>query len=200
MKSGHEFLRTRRSVRRFRPEPVADSIIERVLETARFAPSAHHREPWRFAVLKTAETKTRLADSLGAEFRRDLAADGLAGDEIEAQVKRSRQRILAAPVIIVLCMDSSELEAYPDMRRTGAERVMGLQSVAAAGLQLLLAAHAEELGGVWVCSPLFVPQTVRATLDLPETWEPQAMFFLGFPAGIPEARARKPLEAVVIAR
>jgi len=200
MKSGHEFLRTRRSIRRFKAEPVADSIIERVLETARFAPSAHHHEPWRFAVLKSAATKTRLADALGADFRRDLAADGLFADEVEKQVTRSRQRILAAPVIIVLCMDSSEIDGYPDERRAGAERTMAVQSVAAAGLQLLLAAHAEELGAVWVCSPLFVPETVQRTLDLPGTWEPQAMFFLGYPASLPDAREKGLLEAVMTAR
>ena len=196
----HQFLRGRRSVRRFKPQAVPDSAIERILATAAFAPSAHHREPWRFVLLKSPEGRTRLADALGSDLRRDLAADGLPDEEIDKQVGRSRQRLLAAPGVIVLCMDSSEINAHPNERRATAERMMAVQSVAAAGLQLLLAAHAEGLGGVWVCSPLFVPETVQKSLDLPDAWEPQAMFYIGYPTEIPEARPRKPLEDTKVER
>ncbi len=74
--------------------------------------------------------------------------------------------------------------------------MMAVQSVAAAGLQLLLAAHAEGLGGVWVCSPLFTQETIQKTLNLPETWEPQGMFFVGYAAQIPEPRERKSIESI----
>src|SRR5687768_2063471 len=47
----HNFLRTRRSIRRFKPDPVPASVIEEILTTATYAPSAHNRQPWRFAVL-----------------------------------------------------------------------------------------------------------------------------------------------------
>ena len=74
---------------------------------------------------------------------------------------------------------------------------MAVQSVANAGMQLLLAAHAEGLGGVWVCSPLFVTETIQSILPLPKTWEPQAMFFLGFPEAIPDIRERKPIDEII---
>jgi len=74
---------------------------------------------------------------------------------------------------------------------------MAIQSTAAAGLQLLLAAHAEGLGGVWACWPLFTQNVIIDTLNLSETWEPQAMFFIGFPVENPEARDRKSLEEIV---
>lgn len=77
---------------------------------------------------------------------------------------------------------------------------MAVQSVANAGMQMLLAAHAEGLGGVWVCSPLFVQETIQNILELPIAWEPQAMFFLGHAQDIPEVRERKPLGAVVVRR
>ena len=48
----HNFLRSRRSIRRFRPEPIEDAVIERILTTATYAPSAHNRQPWRFCVIK----------------------------------------------------------------------------------------------------------------------------------------------------
>jgi coenzyme F420-0:L-glutamate ligase/coenzyme F420-1:gamma-L-glutamate ligase len=103
-------------------------------------------------------------------------------------------------VVIILCLDMSEMDFYPDEKRQQAERTMAVQSVAAAGLQLLLAAHAEGLGGVWVCSPLFAQEVICKTLDLSEKWEPQAMFFIGYPDDHPEARERKSVDAVAIHR
>ena len=73
---------------------------------------------------------------------------------------------------------------------------MGVQSVALAGGTLLLAAHAEGLGGVWVCAPLFTPDTVRASLDLPSDWVPQGMILLGYPEKVPEPRPRRPVSEV----
>ena len=94
----------------------------------------------------------------------------------------------------------SEMESYSDEKRSKAEYIMAVQSVAAAGLQLLLAAHAEGLGGVWACWPLFAQETIQQTLNLSESWEPQGMFFVGYPEVIPEARERKLLEAITVLR
>ncbi len=193
----HAFLRSRRSVRRFRPEPVADPAIERILTTAVCAPSAHNGQPWRFCVLNKPEPKARLADAMAADFRRDLLQDNRSLEDVEARVAASRARINSSPVVIVLCMDMSEMDAYPDARRAGAERMMAIQSTAAAGVQLLLAAHAEGLAGVWTCGPLFAPETVRNTLGLDAHWEPQAMFFIGYPARQAKPKEMKPLESVV---
>ncbi|HSB02998.1 MAG TPA: nitroreductase family protein [Anaerolineales bacterium] len=196
----HMFLRTRRSIRRFKPDPVPDRILQSVLATATYAPSAHNRQPWRFAVITSPAVKTRLAETMAQDFERDLSRDGVPPEKIHAQTKRSKDRITSAPVAVVLCLDMSEMDVYPDEKRQQAERMMAVQSVAAAGLQLLLAAHAEGLGGVWVCSPLFAQEVIRKTLDLSEVWEPQGLFFIGYPDEHPEARERKPLDTVVIRR
>ncbi len=193
----HAFLRGRRSVRRFKPDPVPDSTVERMLCTAVSAPSAHNRQPWRFCVVRSAEVKSRLAESMAADFRRDLAADGLPADQVEARVATSQSRINTSPLVVVMCMDMSEMDDYPDARRQEAERIMAIQSTAAAGLQLLLAARAEGLAGVWTCGPLFARETVQQALELDPAWEPQAMFFLGQPDREPRAKDSKPLESVV---
>jgi len=194
----HKWIRSRRSVRRFLPDPVPQPVIESLLETGTFAPSAHNRQPWRFAVLTTLESKTRLADAMGADFRRDLLADGLSPDEAEKQVTRSRARICEAPVVIMLCVMMADMDTYPDEKRQRAEYLMATQSVALIGGTILLAAHAEGLGGVWVCAPLFTPDTIRRQLALPLDWEPQAMLLIGYPAKVPEVRARKPLSEITI--
>ncbi|MCC6500592.1 MAG: nitroreductase family protein [Anaerolineales bacterium] len=193
----HNFLRTRRSIRRFKSDRVPDSVIQTILATATFAPSAHNRQPWRFVIVEDSSARKRLAEAMAVDFQRDLESDNVPPEKIQAQVTRSKERITSAPVTILLCLDMSEMDSYPDKRRTKAEFRMTVQSVAAAGMQLLLAAHAEGLGGVWACWPLFTQETIQKTLSLPESWEPQGMVFLGFPAVVPVARERKPLAEIV---
>ncbi len=193
----HLFLRTRRSIRRFKSDPVPDSAIEDILTTATFAPSAHNRQPWRFAVVKDESVKAKLAGAMIQKFQQELENDSLARDEISKRVARSKDRILSAPVVIILSVDMSDMDTYPDKHRRKAEYVMATQSAANAGMQLLLAAHAEGLGAVWVCSPLFAQKTVTDILNLPITWEPQAMYFLGYPTEVPQVRERKSIKEIV---
>jgi coenzyme F420-0:L-glutamate ligase / coenzyme F420-1:gamma-L-glutamate ligase len=193
----HNFLRTRRSIRRFKTDPVPDSVIWAILSTATYAPSAHNRQPWRFCVITELSTKQKLADAMAADFQRDLECDGLSPEKIHAQIQRSKSRIVSAPVLILLCLDMSDMDSYPDEKRQHAEKMMAIQSVAAAGMQLLLAAHAEGLGGVWACWPLFAQETIQKTLHLRDTWEPQGMIFAGYTEENPVARERKPLEEIV---
>jgi F420 biosynthesis protein FbiB-like protein len=192
----HAFLRSRRSIRRFKPQPVPSAVLNEILLTASHAPSAHNRQPWRFAVSTDSATKSGLAGAMAAEFRRDLERSPLPRAEIEERIRRSVDRIVSAPVAVVLCVDMSEMDEYPDERRSHAEFVMATQSAANAGLQLLLAAHAEGLGGVWVCSPLFAQEAVLSFLNLPASWKPQAMFLIGYPLGTPAPRPRKSLDEV----
>lgn len=193
----HTFLRTRRSIRRFKADLIPDSVIEDILTTATFAPSAHHRQPWRFAVVTDLSVKTKLADAMAEKFQHELETDHLSPDEISKRVTRSKDRILSAPVVIILSVDMTDMDKYPDRQRKKAEYLMATQSAANAGMQLLLAAHAEGLGSVWVCSPLFAQEIVQAALELPKTWEPQAMYFLGYPTEIPQARERKSIKEIV---
>ncbi len=197
MENLRTFLRTRRSIRRFKTDPVPDSVLRDILHTATYAPSAHNRQPWRFIVLTDSPAKKHLSDAMAGEFQRDLEKDNLAPEEIAKRVNKSRERITGAPVVVILCVDMSEMDEYPDTRRKKAEYIIATQSAANAGMQLLLAAHAEGLGGVWVCSPMFAQETVQEALKISKVWEPQAMFLLGYPVEIPAFRGRKPLEEVV---
>src|SRR5687767_5320709 len=135
---------------------------------------------------------------MAQDFERDLRRDNLPPEKIQAQLKRSRERITSAPAAILLCLDMSEMDSYPDEKRNRAEYMMAVQSTAAAGMQLLLAAHAEGLGGVWACWPLFAQDTIRETLNLADTWEPQGIFFIGYSEVIPDARDRKSIDDIAI--
>jgi len=173
--SFQDFLRSRRSVRRFKPDPIPDSVIERILTTATYAPSAHNLQPWRFVVIKNPDVKPRLAKALTDKMRLDMQAEGAAESDIEKRVANSIRRIDKAPVIIMLCRDVTDVRV-----NTSEETIMNIQSTVLAGLQLVLAAHAEGLGANWICWPLYATKETQSVLELPETWEPQAMIIIGY--------------------
>jgi F420 biosynthesis protein FbiB-like protein len=182
----YKLIRERRSIRRYTHRPVERALIKRLLDAAHWAPSAHNRQPWRFAVIESAEAKERLADAMNSRLRADLAADGLPTDQIEAQAVRRRKRVTRALVLLLLCVTLTDMHHYPDEKRRRAEWTMATQSLALAGQNLLLAAHAEGLGACWLCAPLFCADVVRETLDLPPDWEPQAFISLGWPGESPQ--------------
>ncbi len=194
----HNLLQARRSIRRYTADPVAPELIERLLTAATWAPSAHNRQPWRFAVIRSAAAKARLANAMGERLRADRLADGDPPEAIEQDAARSYARITGAPVVIALCLTMADMDMYPDTRRKKAEYLMAVQSVAMAAQNLLLAAHAEGLGACWLCAPLFCPEAVRAALALPEDWEPQALITLGYPANAGKLPVRRSLSEGVV--
>jgi len=196
----YALLRSRRSIRRFTDETVPVELVRRLIEAACQAPSAHNRRPWRFAVLSGESEKEALAEQMGEKLRAARQADGDAADAIEADAARSYQRITSAAVVVVVCLTMEAMDVYPDEARTKAEYMMAVQSVAMAGMNFLLAAHAEGLGACWLCAPLFAPDAARRSLDLPETWEPQGLILLGYAAEQGRSRERMPLEAVSLWR
>jgi coenzyme F420-0:L-glutamate ligase/coenzyme F420-1:gamma-L-glutamate ligase len=176
-----EWLAHRRSVRRYRPEPLSDALIQQLMTAAIWAPSAHNRQPWRFAVITGKDKKHALARSMGEKLEADLTADGLAPELIAKDVGRSYKRIANAPLVILLSLSMDDMDIYPDEQRQQNEWIMAVQSVAMAGQNVLLAAHALGLGACWMCAPLFCPGVVREALGLPEDWQPQALITVGFP-------------------
>jgi len=130
-------------------------------------------------------------------LRQDRSKDGDDPAAIEKDVARSRGRIAGAPVVLVVCLTMEEMDVYTDAIRARAEYLMAVQGTAMAVQNLMLAAHSEGLGSCWMCAPLFCPEVVRAALDLPQQWEPQALVTIGLPADPGVTRPRKPLCDVV---
>lgn len=188
-------IRTRRSIRRYTNAPVDRALIEELLDAATWAPSAHNRQPWRFCVVQ-GTMRQALSDAMAPVWLRDLLADGQDATWAQEHVAIRAGRIAGAPAVIVSCLSMADMDRYADARRAHFEYVMAVQSAALACQNLLLAAHAAGLGACWLCAPLFVPDTVRAVLDLPHDWEPQALVTLGWPAEVKE-KARAPLASRV---
>jgi coenzyme F420-0:L-glutamate ligase / coenzyme F420-1:gamma-L-glutamate ligase len=196
-KLGHMIGR-RRSIRRYEPDPIVRASTERLLLAATRAPSAHNRQPWRFAVLEARAQKEKLALAMGRRLREDRAADGDDPQTIELDVERSYARITEAPVVIVVCVDMHPMDEYPDERRRRAEFLMAVQSTAMAAQNLLLAAEQEGLGACVMCAPLFCPEVVTQVLSLPQAWQPQMVITIGRPGNAGKDRPRRPLDDVVV--
>lgn len=192
-----DFIVGRRSIRRYTDAPVADDLVERILAVVASAPSAHNRQPWRFAVLKTESARRRLAEAMGARLAEDRSRDGAAAADIEADVARSVARIANAPVAVLVCTAMEDMDVYPDPARADAEYLMAVQSTAMAMQNMQLAAHALGLGTCIMCAPLFCRDAVRAALGLPAAWEPQALITMGVPANAGKPFRRRPLGDVM---
>jgi F420 biosynthesis protein FbiB-like protein len=196
----YRIIQERRSIRRFDGSAIPPETLQRVLEAATTAPSAHNRQPWRFVIITTLEDKRSLANVLGEELREDRLTDGDDPGQIEKDVTQSIERIAGAPVVVIACLSMEAMDVYPDERRKTAEYIMAVQSVSMAAQNLLLAAHAEGLGACWLCAPLFTKDEVREELNLPEGWDPQGLIILGYPADAGKDRPRRPIEEVSLWR
>ncbi len=141
------------SVRRYADRQVDEEQVSALLHAAMSAPSGVNRQPWEFMVVDDPVTLKRLADALPYA---KMAAD--------------------APVAIVICGNK-------DRFLEGVDGVLWEQDLSAASENLLLAAHAIGLGGVWTC--LYPHQdrmaSVKAILDLPDAFVPFNLIPVGYP-------------------
>lgn len=192
-----DLIRGRRSVRKYSPKEVPRRILFKILEAARWAPSAHNAQPWRLVVITERPLKRKLAEQMADEWIKDMMRDGVPRDTREKLAEASIKQFTSAPVLIVACVTMEDMDTYPDRRRMTYEHIMAAQSLAAAIQNILLAAYSEGLGACWFCAPLFCQDAVREVLRIPEGVEPQALITLGYPSEKPSPPPRKPLREIV---
>lgn len=178
----------RRTVRTFTDDEVPDTVLHEALQAATTAPAPHHSAPWRFHVQRPGTPRTRLLDALADAWRSDLAATpGVTN--IEERVRRG-DILRTAPVIIWCFVDrAGAAHAYPDDRRTHAERDMFLVAGGAAVQNLMVSLAAQGLGSAWIGSSIFAPHVIRQELGLPESVDPLGAVAIGYPREQPPERA-----------
>lgn len=193
-----DLIKKRRSAKAYSSKKISDNILYRILEGARWAPSAHNSQPWRFIIIRDSTQKKRLAKEMAGRWDKDMNGNGIKKEQREGLTTSSVEQFRNSPIIIVACLTRGELNEYPDEQRKKAEYVMGVQSVAAAIQNMLLVAYDEGLGACWFCAPLFCQNVVRKVLKIPQHVDPQALITLGYPTVNPDPPQRKSLEEIVI--
>ncbi len=187
-----EVIAQRRSIRKYTAQAVPKALVLEVLEAARWAPSAHNAQPWRFITVFDGVVKRRLAEAMADAWVKDVAKDGLVVEQ--SLLDASIQCFSNAPVLIVACLSMESMTKYLDAKRQQCEHDLAVQSLGAAIQNLLLSAHERGLGACWFATPVFCKEAVRTVLAVPEDVEPQAIVLMGYPNEKPDAPKRKTLD------
>ena len=195
-----EAIRTRRSIRRFKPDPIPEEKIKLLLESARLAPSGTNTQPWRFIVVSDDDTKTKLQ-----------------------KAAHNQRHVKRAPVIIVCCADLQAFKEFPvrvdELIESGAlpERtrevfipylkkgmstvtkdalmVAAAANVAIAVEHIVLQAVEIGLGTCWV--RWYEDNQVKEILGIPDHIEVMALLPVGIPDEEPAPRPRLGLDTIV---
>ena len=194
-----EALTLRRTVREFTDEPVDPGAVRRAVAAAVTAPAPHHTTPWRFVLLESADSRTRLLDAMRNAWIADLRRDGRSEESIAKRVRRG-DVLRNAPYLAVPCLVMDGSHTYGDERRDAAEREMFVVAAGAGVQNFLVALAGEQLGSAWVSSTMFCREVVREVLDLPGTWDPLGAVAVGHAAGAPGARGAREVSGFIAVR
>lgn len=199
-----DVIENRRSIRKYKLDPIPDEIVTKLIEAARWAPSTDNAQPWRFIIICDRNTIDELGKISGTGcFTRIRIQQFMTGElkkrfqdvpeEKKAQVFRKLTGgfmsgyLGGAPLVIVVCGD----------------KVTPCSMVAdccAAIENMLLAIQALGLGATWTAAVTGDPRDEARTkklLGIPEEWKVITAISVGYPAESPGPRPRKPMEEIV---
>jgi len=163
-----EAIKGRRSIRAYKKLDLSQETIDKLLEAARWAPSAGNGQPWAFVVASSPQTK------------RNLSSAAYGQKDVEE-----------AAVVIVVCADEKRAEQNYGAR---GKSLYCLQDTAAAVQNILLTAYSLGMGSCWVGA--FKEEEARKVINAPKDMRPVALIPIGYPDEAPPPRNRRPVKEI----
>lgn len=168
LKNDHsDFLKARRSIRKYKNKEIPASLISKILDLARYAPSSQNSQPWEFVVVRDDKTKKALADLKGED---------------------NKDCILGAPVIIAVCVDTKKSESRwvedgvcATMNILFASSSFGMGAVYITGYNP---------------TKIEITQKLKEILRLPDYITPVCLIPIGYPDEVPERKKLRKLEGM----
>ncbi|MFH1123911.1 MAG: nitroreductase family protein [Pseudomonadota bacterium] len=190
-----ELVKGRRSTHAYKPDPVPDDSVDKIIEAARWAPSGANSQPWEFIIIKKNDLRERIVEFFKEQHEISYKMEQTRAPEQRFPTYRNPPQgtpgFANAPVLIVVCGDPRTKEAYPLKAKLDRGASNFYSSLASAFLYMHLAATALGLGSQWVsASGLDLMQgRLKEFLAIPYGFEIYDMMALGYVAH--EAKPRK---------
>jgi nitroreductase len=191
-----DLVRKRRTVRQFKPDPVPEGYVEKIIEVARWAPSGFHTQPWEFVVVKKKEVRDAVVAAL------DRHAPPITNPARSGQATDSPRRSFRdAPVFVLLLVDWRAKVGLPGHPKEVNAMVTALynSSLASAFLYMHLAAASLGLASQWytASSRPDAEKAIRAIIGIPEPLTIFDMMVLGYPANPPNPKEVRSFNEII---
>ncbi|MEC1262707.1 nitroreductase [Bacillus swezeyi] len=170
-------VRNRRTIRKFKQDPVPKEMVIELLEDAVYAPNHRLTEPWRFIYIGSESGKKKHADNLKAAFKE------LKPNMKEEQIQKFREHILSVPAFLFVMMKEDENERI---------RKDDFAAVSCLIQNFQLLAWEKGIGMVWKSGEVLYSQTLHQLMGLHSDERVAALLQIGYPAEIPNGEKRTP--------
>ncbi len=199
----YDLMSTQRAIRRLRPDPIADEVLQRIMQAAAWAPTGGNQQPWRIVMVHDRASKERMGELYAARWNAFTEVYRKRFVNAPEEVRQQEERTIAAgdrlasrfgdvPVVAVVCFNPK----FMAITDSGQDRpsVVGGGSVYTAVQNLMLACRAEGVGCVLTTLLCMDEPAVRELLGIEADWFTAAHVPMGYPvAGGYGPTARMPV-------
>ncbi len=178
----------RRSVRKFKPDPIPETKIIKILDAARMAPTSGNQQPWKFLVIRDKKLIDQMMEACVNESLSDYGANPTSEtkEQFEAKIRKNLSAgYFSAPVFIVVLTDNNS--KYPDYNHWDGPLAAGY---------MMLAARALGYGTVFITDAISESVT-KEVLQIPDNYTRVCITPLGVPVEWPAKPPKKNLNDMI---